>query len=106
MRKYNHDKYVLEENLFQANTEYGQKCALPIAIEIRHLTKRFPRVKQYRELLMHPFRRHEVTVLRDMNIQIKAGEIFYLWDPMARGRLYLTKDFMWPDYTFGGHCIY
>ncbi len=91
MQKYYHDKYVLEENLFQANTEYGQKCALPIAIEIRHLTKRFPRVKRYRELFMHPFRRHEVTVLRDMNIQIKEGEIFCLLGPNGAGKTTLLK---------------
>lgn len=64
---------------------------LSIAIETQHLTKRFPKTKRYRELLLHPFRRDEVTVIRDMNLQIKAGDIFCLLGPNGAGKTTLLK---------------
>ena len=47
-------------------------------IETYHLTKRFPVIKRYRDLLVHPFRRKEITALHNVNLQIKKGEMIAL----------------------------
>ncbi len=64
---------------------------MALAIETINLTKRFPRIKGYRELLMHPLRRKETTVLEDINIQVERGELFGLLGPNGAGKTTLIK---------------
>ncbi len=60
-------------------------------IETHNLTKRFPVIKGYRDLLLHPFRKNEITALEDVNIQIKKGELFGLLGPNGAGKTTLLK---------------
>lgn len=64
---------------------------MPFAVETRHVTKRFPREKRYHELILHPFRREEITVIQDLNLQVKEGEIFCLLGPNGAGKTTLLK---------------
>jgi ABC-2 type transport system ATP-binding protein len=64
---------------------------LSFAIETINLTKRFLEPKGYRHLLLHPFRKNEMTVLKDVNIHVKKGELFGLLGPNGAGKTTLIK---------------
>jgi ABC-2 type transport system ATP-binding protein len=64
---------------------------MPYCIETSHLTKRYPIIKGYRDLVLHPFRKNEITALRDLNIQVKQGELFGLLGPNGAGKTTLMK---------------
>lgn len=61
------------------------------AIETLNLTKRFRQPKRYCDLFLHPFRRDEITVLEDINIQVNKGELFGLLGPNGAGKTTLIK---------------
>lgn len=61
------------------------------AIEALNLTKRFRQSKGYRDLLFHPLRRDEVTVLENVSIQVKRGELFGVLGPNGAGKTTLIK---------------
>ncbi len=61
------------------------------AIETINLTKRFPQLKGYREFIMHPLRRKEITALEKINIQVRKGELFGLLGPNGAGKTTLIK---------------
>ena len=60
-------------------------------IETRDLTKFYPRVRSYRELLRHPFRKSHVRALESVNLQVERGELFVLLGPNGAGKTTLIK---------------
>ena len=61
------------------------------AIETEGLTKRFPRLKRYREILLHPFKREVITALRGVDLQVGRNELFGLLGPNGAGKTTLIK---------------
>jgi ABC-2 type transport system ATP-binding protein len=64
---------------------------LPYAIETLDITKRFIQTKIYRELLLHPFRKKEITALERVSIQVNEGELFGILGPNGAGKTTLIK---------------
>jgi len=64
---------------------------LSYAIETSDITKRFIQQKGYRELLIHPFRKKEITALEKVSIKVKAGELFGILGPNGAGKTTLIK---------------
>lgn len=60
-------------------------------IEVCNLTKIFPQPKTYRQLLTSPFKRHDITVLRNISFSVKRGELFGLLGPNGAGKTTITK---------------
>lgn len=64
---------------------------MPYCIETYNLTKKYPIVKGYSEILLHPFKKKAVTALNNVNIQIKKNELFGLLGPNGAGKTTLIK---------------
>jgi ABC-2 type transport system ATP-binding protein len=64
---------------------------LSTAIQILNLTKKFPVPKRYRDLLLSPFNRDEITALEDISFQVGEGELFGLLGPNGAGKTTLVK---------------
>jgi ABC-2 type transport system ATP-binding protein len=64
---------------------------LSLAIETVNLTKRFPQIKNYREILFHPFEKKEITALQGVNLQVKNEEVFGILGPNGAGKTTLIK---------------
>jgi ABC-2 type transport system ATP-binding protein len=64
---------------------------LSYSIETHNLTKRFPVAKGYGDLLLHPFKKNEITALSNINIQVKGGELFGLLGSNGAGKTTLIK---------------
>lgn len=60
-------------------------------IETVNLSKKFPVLKGYRDIIFHPFRKKEITALHEINIQVKEGDIFGLLGPNGAGKTTLIK---------------
>jgi ABC-2 type transport system ATP-binding protein len=62
------------------------------AIETFNLSKDFRKEPSLKEFLIHPFRKKErITAVKDINLQIKKGEIFGLLGPNGAGKTTLIK---------------
>jgi ABC-2 type transport system ATP-binding protein len=61
------------------------------AIETRSLTKRYPKQKRYRELVLHPFSREMITALEDVSIRIEKGQLAGLLGPNGAGKTTVIK---------------
>jgi ABC-2 type transport system ATP-binding protein len=60
-------------------------------VETFNLTKRFPQVKSYREMFIHPFRKKETTALESVSIKVRRGELFGILGPNGAGKTTLIK---------------
>jgi ABC-2 type transport system ATP-binding protein len=60
-------------------------------IETFDLTKRYPQIKRYHEIVIHPFQKREITALDGVNIRVKRGEVFGLLGPNGAGKTTLIK---------------
>jgi ABC-2 type transport system ATP-binding protein len=61
------------------------------AVSVRGLVKRYPLVRRYRELVMHPFRRKFVTALDGVDLEVGAGRCHCLLGPNGAGKTTLIK---------------
>lgn len=61
------------------------------AIEVKGLRKEFPLPKGYRDLLLYPFRRRVVTVLKGVELRVERGELCCLLGPNGAGKTTLLK---------------
>lgn len=64
---------------------------LSYVIETVNLSKKYPVLKGYRDMLLHPFRKKEIPALHDVTIQINEGDIFGLLGPNGAGKTTLIK---------------
>ena len=60
-------------------------------IETFNLTKRYPQIKRYHEIIIHPFQKREITALDGVNIRVERGEVFGLLGPNGAGKTTLIK---------------
>jgi len=60
-------------------------------IETFNLTKKYPQIKSYHEIIVHPFQKREITALDGINIRVKRGEVFGLLGPNGAGKTTLIK---------------
>lgn len=62
-------------------------------IKTKNLTKYYPRIKSYKELLRHPLKRDCVLALQRINITVERGSIVGLLGPNGAGKTTLIKIF-------------
>ena len=61
------------------------------SIEIQNLSKNFPQLKTYSDIVLHPFTKQETMALRNINLKIKQGELFGLLGTNGAGKTTLLK---------------
>ena len=63
----------------------------PPIIAIRGLHKRYPVIKGFRELVLHPFSRKKVVALDGVDLEVRGGRCFCLLGPNGAGKTTLIK---------------
>jgi ABC-2 type transport system ATP-binding protein len=61
------------------------------AIIAENLSKRYPVVRGFRELVLHPFDRRMVTALDGLDLEVARGRVFCLLGPNGAGKTTLIK---------------
>ncbi len=61
------------------------------SIEICNLTKKYPLVKRYKDIIFHPFKQEKMTALQDVSFSVNKGELFGLLGPNGAGKTTLLK---------------
>lgn len=62
-----------------------------LAIKVQNLKKKYPIVKRYREILLHPFRKKFIDALNGVNLEVDKGTCFCLLGPNGAGKTTLIK---------------
>lgn len=60
-------------------------------IEIEELSQRFSVLRSYRDLIVRPFQKKEITALSEVNLGVRKGEFFALLGPNGAGKTTLIK---------------
>jgi ABC-2 type transport system ATP-binding protein len=63
----------------------------PKAVSVRGLVKRYPHVRRFRDLILHPFRRSFLTALDGVDLDVESGRCFCLLGPNGAGKTTLIK---------------
>ena len=66
---------------------------MPEYIEAIDITKNFPVIKRYRDIILNPFKKKDFTALNGVNLSIKKGELFALLGSNGAGKTTLIKIF-------------
>jgi ABC-2 type transport system ATP-binding protein len=61
------------------------------AIEVSDIHKSFRKLKRYREMLKHPFRKELIPALMGVDLKVNKGELFVLLGPNGAGKTTLIK---------------
>ena len=62
-------------------------------LETHNLTKKYPVIRRYREMFLHPWQREEIIALRDVTLSVERGEIFGILGLNGAGKTTLLKIF-------------
>jgi ABC-2 type transport system ATP-binding protein len=65
--------------------------AAPVAVSVRHVSKRFLARRPLREMVRHPFKREYNCALNDVSVDILAGEFFGFLGANGAGKTTLFK---------------
>lgn len=63
------------------------------AIEAKKLTKFYPKIKSYKDLLIHPFKKQYIPAIRNLDVHIEKGTFWGLLGPNGAGKTTLLKIF-------------
>ena len=61
------------------------------SIELINLTKYYPKLKGYKDLLLHPFKKQYLPALQDINLTVEEGSFYGLLGPNGAGKTTLIK---------------
>jgi ABC-2 type transport system ATP-binding protein len=61
------------------------------SIELINLTKNYPKLKGYKDLLLHPFKKQYLPALQDINLTVEEGSFYGLLGPNGAGKTTLIK---------------
>ena len=61
------------------------------SIELINLTKYYPKLKGYKDLLLHPFKKQYLPALQNINLTVEEGSFYGLLGPNGAGKSTLIK---------------
>ena len=61
------------------------------SIELINITKYYPKLKGYKDLVLHPFKKQYLPALQDVNLTVEEGSFYGLLGPNGAGKSTLIK---------------